>query len=334
MHETEASVSSLEMELYFFNKNEKGELLLKIVIVGIGGIGGIIGGKLAQYKSGDVNFFCRGETLKKLLSDGLELRWNNNPCIVRPNLATNDAHKIGVADVVIFAVKNYNLISAANEIAPIVGKETVVIPLLNGMDARRKLKAIFMGSDVLGGCIYVSAFAVSPGIVQQNGNVLKVLFGSSDLTEDENIKKYSGIRNIFETAGINTTLTSNIENEMWLKFIMISSLGTATSLYKRNVGELFSDKDSTEEFKGLVREIVSVAEAKGVILPENIEEETLKKASSFTPETKTSMQLDFEKKSNNELEALTGYVCEEASNLGIAVPLYDKAYTSLRSLYS
>ena len=304
---------------------------MKIVIVGIGGIGGIVGGKLAKYESGSVNFFCRGKTLEKVLSDGLELRANNDSCIVRPNMAADDPHKIGKADAVVFAVKNYGLESAANQIAPVVGKETVVIPLLNGLEAERKLKAIYKDSDVLGGCIYVSGFVVSPGIVQQNGNVLKVLFGNPNLTEEDNQRKYSGIRDFFEAAGISVTLTSDIENQMWIKFLMISSFGTATSFYMRNLGELFSDKDSADMYKGLVREIVSVARGKGVALPESIEEETFKKASSFVPETRTSMQLDFEKGNDTELEALTGYVCEEARKLGIDVPLYDKAYDKLKN---
>ena len=305
---------------------------LKIVIVGIGGIGGTIGCKLAQYKKEDVNFFCRGVTLEKLLSDGLEFRSDNNFCVIHPNIATNDPHKIGHADVVIFAVKNYGLESAAKDIAPMIGKETVIIPLLNGLDAERKLKEIFTGAEVLGGCIYVSAFVISPGIVRQNGSVLKVLFGNSDLTQEENLKRYSVILDIFEAAGIDTTLTSGIENEMWIKFIMISGLGTASSFYMRNLGELFAHEDSADMFKGLVREIVSVAEAKGVALPENMESETLKKCLSFTPESKTSMQLDFEKGGGNELEALTGYVCEEARKLGIAVPLYEGAYNKLKNI--
>jgi 2-dehydropantoate 2-reductase len=247
-------------------------------------------------------------------------------------LITSDPHKIGKADVVIFAVKNYSIERAAHEIAPIIKKETVIIPLLNGLDAERKLKVIFSESQVLGGCIYVSAFVVAPGIVQQNGNILKVLFGDSNMTQDENQRKYSGIRDFFVAAGINTELTSDIENEMWMKYIMISSLATATSVYMRNMGELLSKKDSADMFMGLVNEIVSVAKSKGVVLPQNIEEETLRKASSFTPETKTSMQLDFEKGNENELEALTGYVCEEAKRLGINVALYDRAYDKLKTL--
>lgn len=303
---------------------------MKTVIVGVGGIGGVVGGKLARQKGVDVNFFCRGKTLEKIISDGLELRSNNNTYIIRPNTAANNTSEIGHADLVIFAVKNYSLESAAKEIAPAVGKGTVVIPLLNGLDGARKLKSIFKGADVLGGCIYVSAFVVSPGVVQQNGSVLKVLFGNSGLSEDENLKKYSGIRDFFNSSGIDTVVTSDIENEMWKKFVMISSLGTATSLYMKNVGELFSGKDSSEMFRGLTREIISVAKAKGIALPEDTEEDTLKKATSFVPETKTSMQLDFENKRENELEALTGYVCAEAKKLGVKTPLYDYAYDKLK----
>lgn len=305
---------------------------MKIVIVGIGGVGGVIGGKLAQYGGENVSFFCRGKTLEELLSRGLEFRSNNGVSIIHPNMATNSPYKIGEADVVVFAVKNYSIESVVNEVKPIVGKDTVIIPLLNGLSAERKLKAVFGESDTLGGCIYTSAFVVAPGIVQQNGNILKVLFGNSSLTQEENTRKYSGICDVFNAAGINTVLTSNIENEMWSKFIMISSLATATSVYMRNIGELFSDKGSADMFKGLVREIVSVAKLKRVILPENIEEDTLKKSMSFVPETKTSMQLDFEKGNENELEALTGYVCEEARKLGIDVPLYDMAYDKLKNV--
>jgi len=305
---------------------------LKIVIVGIGGIGGVIGGKLAQYDSKNVCFFSRGKTLQELLSRGLEFRSGSGVFFIHPNMVTNSPQEVGKADVVVFSVKNYSLEGAANEIAPMVSKETVIIPLLNGLDAERKLKVIFSESEVLGGCIYVSAFVISPGIVQQNGNILKVFFGNSSLPEEDNQRKYSGIRDIFEAAGINTILTSGIENEMWSKFLMISSLATASSVYMRNIGELFSNTDSLDLFKGLINEIVAVARAKGISIPRNIEEETLNKASSFTPETKSSMQLDFEKGSANELEALTGYVCNEAKKLGLDVPLYNMAYDKLKNI--
>ena len=304
---------------------------MKIVIVGIGGVGGIIGGKLARHDSGNVNFFCRGKTLEKIVSRGLELRSNNDVSLVHPFIATDSPHVIGKADAVIYAVKNYNVESAAGETAPMIGKETVIIPLLNGLEAERKLRNIFSESQVLGGCIYVSAFVVSPGVVQQNGNMLKVLFGNSSFPQDENLRRYSEILNIFNAAGINTVLTSQIENEMWIKFIMISSLAAATSVYMRNVGELLKDKESAELFKGLVHEIVAVAKSSGVTLPENIEEETLTKSHSFVPETKTSMQLDFERGNINELEALVGYVCHEAKKLGVKAALYDKVYNELRS---
>lgn len=303
---------------------------MKLVIVGVGGIGGLIGGKLAQYGCENVSFFCRGKTLEELLSRGLELRRNNEVSIIRPDIVTNSPYKIGEADVVIFAVKNYSVENAANEIKPIVGKDTVIIPLLNGLVAERKLKAIFSESQTLGGLVYTSAFIVAPGIVQQNGNILKVLFGDSSLTQEENLRKYSGICDVFNAAEINTVLTSNIKNEMWTKFIMISSLATATSVYMRNIGDLFSDKVSLDMFKGLLNEIVSVAKLKGAILSHDIVEETLKKSQSFIPETKTSMQLDFERGNENELEALTGYVCEEACKLGINVPLYNMAYDKLK----
>ena len=304
---------------------------MKIVIVGVGGVGGVIGGKLAQYNSQNVSYFCRGKTLEALLSRGLELRANNNVSLIRPNIVTNSADEIGKADLAIIAVKNYSVESIANEIAPIIGKDTVIIPLLNGLDGERKLKTIFRESEVLGGCIYVSAFVVAPGIVQQNGSILKVLFGNSSLTQDDNIKKYSGIRDIFNAAGIDTVLTSNIQNEMWIKFVMISSLATATTIYMKNIGDLLCDKDCADMLKGLIHEIVTVAKLKGISLPENIEEETLAKARSFVPETKTSMQLDFEKGSVSEIEALVGYVCEEAKTLGVEVALYNIAYNKLKN---
>lgn len=297
---------------------------MKIIIVGLGGIGGMVGGKLslAAEKTGKNNIvlFCRGKTLEAVKKNGLEIRAGGQKYITHA-YATDNANEIGTADVVIFAVKNYSLEQAAQDIAPAVGDNTIILPLLNGVEAYEILKKTFPKSNVAGGCIYIFASIVEPGVVEQTGNMIKIVLGGQNCTE---------LKNTLNAAGIESLLSPDIDNEMWMKFIPISGLATVTSMFGRTTGEIFAKEDSANYFKGLLAEITKVAKAKGVKLADEVETASFNLMKGFPPEAKTSMQRDFEKGGKNELEALTGYICREAARLGVATPLYIKAYEKLK----
>jgi 2-dehydropantoate 2-reductase len=309
---------------------------MKIVVAGLGGVGGIIGGRLAgnlsRSSEHEVVFWCRGETLKAISEKGICILSDNGETIARPALATHDAGAVGTADLLIVATKGYHLDSAARELAPLTSKKTTVIPLLNGVSAPSVLERLLPESDVLGGCIYVSAYVEQPGIVHQVGTVQRILFGKKGVGEVENRARYGAIEQILKKNGVNAVLTDRIDVEMWSKFIFLSPFAGVTTLFKRSISEILENESDSATVNRMICEIEALGRAKNIDLPKNIADLTIEKAKAFAPLTKTSMQLDREKDKTTELDFLIGYVCREGNALKVPVPTYETIYEGLKKI--
>jgi 2-dehydropantoate 2-reductase len=309
---------------------------MKIVVAGLGGVGGIIGGRLAEglarSPEHEVVFWCRGKTLEAISSEGLHILGDNGETTVRPALATHEIDDVKAADLLVFATKNYHLEAAARELAPLAAKKSVVIPLLNGVSAPSILERSFPESDVLGGCVYISAHVERPGTVRQAGVTQRVLFGKKGIDEAENLARYGAVERVLKKSGVTVSLTGRIEAEMWSKFLFLSPFAGVTTLYKRSISEILADKGHFETVSQMIREIEALARAKKIDLPENIADLTLDKAKSFAPFTKTSMQVDQEKDKTTEIESLIGYVRKEGQALKVPVPIYETVYESLKKI--
>lgn len=309
---------------------------MKIVVVGLGGVGGIVGGRLAAGLSDsaehEVVFWCRGSTLETVSAEGLNILGSEGKVTVRPSLATCRVDDVKSADLLIFATKGYHLEEAARELAPSATQKTAVIPLLNGVSAVSVLEKQLPQSDVLGGCIYVSAHVENPGTVRQVGAVQRIIFGKKGISEADNRLRYGGLEQVLKKSGINVTLTERIDVEIWSKFIFLSPFAGVTTLFGRTVSETMADAESLETVERMIRELESLARSKNIDLPENIAALTLEKARTFAPSTKTSMQLDREKGRQTEIESLIGYICREGEALGVPTPTYDTVYKSLKAV--
>jgi 2-dehydropantoate 2-reductase len=309
---------------------------MKIVIVGLGGVGGLVGGKLAaglgNSSEHEIIFWCRGKTLEAVAAEGLSVLSGDGRITVHPALATCNAKDVGKAELLIFATKNYHLDAAAQDVAPLADGTTTVIPLLNGVSAVSVLERRLPESDVLGGCIYVSAHVERPGTVQQVGAVQRVFFGKKNISEAENRMRYGNIEQILKKSGINVALTERIDVEVWSKFIFLSPFAGATTLFERSINDVLADEESSETVKRMICEVEALAAAKNIGLPENIADLTLERARAFPPSTKTSMQLDREKNQTTELESLIDYVCKEGKTLGVPTPTYDTVCGKLKAV--
>ncbi len=309
---------------------------MKIVIAGLGGIGGIVGGRLAAGLKDSLNdnviFWCRGKTREAVLEAGLQLISEEGDVNVKPSLVTYDADEIGSADLVIFAVKTYQLEEAARQIAPICGSDTLILPLLNGVSASIILQDILPKSDVLGGCIYVSSHVERPGVIRQFGKAHKIFFGKPGGADHEAVNRYKKIEELLRGNGLNAKYTDSITQELWTKFIFLSPFAGVTTMYNRTLGEVLNDGESFNTALKMIDELVSLAAAKHIALLDNIVDFTLDRARSFLPATKTSMQLDMERGNSTELESIVGYVCREAAKLGVSVPVYDEVYSKLQKI--
>lgn len=299
---------------------------VRIAVVGLGGVGGYYGGKLARHclnrEDREVIFIARGDHLKAIQKNGLQQITVEGTFTAIPHLATDDPTGVGVFDLVLFCVKAYDLEESAKMLKNNISEQTVAVTLLNGVDHAERLKELLPKARVLNGCVYIGAYRVSPGVVRQVGGSCKLFFGP----EDGRCKEARWVEAVLREAGIQAEYREDIKTVVWEKYLFISPVANATTYLGKTFGELLRSEESMKLLDGLLDELERVARDQGVRLPQEIHRMSLERISSFPPETKSSMQLDFERGAKTELDALTGYVVRYARDHGMAVPTYGEVY--------
>lgn len=303
---------------------------MKAAVIGIGGIGGYYGGKMAATYAGDgehqIIFIARGEHLKRIQSQGLRLMTVEGDFTAIPTLATDNPREAGLFDLVLICVKSYGLEEAARQIKDNLHDRTVVIPLLNGVNIAERLKAVLPKGCILGGCVYIGAHIVGPGSVRQAGGSCQMIFGPD---RPDDVETYRPIEAFLRKAGIKADLVDQIALPLWTKYIFIDPLAGLTSLLGKPFGAILDDATDRKMLEGLMQEVERVARAQGVPFPDDIVQATTAKAASFPAATKTSMMLDFEKGQSTELDVFMGYMVAAGKKLGIPLPLHEKVYAEL-----
>lgn len=302
----------------------------RIVVAGIGGVGGYFGGLLAKHFDKDdavsVCFLARGEHLKAIKKDGLKVVKGADQFVAMPALATDDASEIGIADFVIVTTKSYDLEQAVAQLKPCIDSKTVIVPFLNGVDSRERIKSVFPENMVLDGCAYIVSRLTEAGKVENLGNIEKLFFGL-DHFENEQLRQ---LESLFIQAGIEAKLSVNIATVIWEKFIFIAAIATATTYFDCNIGAIVSDPEKVQAFTDLVNEVKQVALAKQIAIVQDITDRTLKILHAMPAEATSSMHSDFlNKKAHNELQSLTGYVVREGEKYGLKTPVFNKMFGAL-----
>lgn len=305
---------------------------MKTAIIGIGGVGGYYGGKLAvRYASAAdhaVFFVARGIHLESIRKKGLEvITKEEGDFVAEPTLATDSPKELGPLDVIIFCVKGYDLEEAALMTRENIHPDTVVISLLNGVDNADRLQKILHQGHILNGCVYISSRIAAPGKIEQVGGPRLLIFGPERGPTDH----FRDIESLLGEAGIKARLSENIATEVWTKFVFMGPLAGITSMKREPFGAVMENDADRSVVEGLMREVVSIAKAQGLTLPDDVIQKSLDLAAGFPYETKSSMQLDFEKGKRTELEAFIGYVVKSGQRLGIPTPLHETVYSTLKS---
>lgn len=302
---------------------------MRIAVIGIGGIGGYFGGKLARHfaagSSMEIVFIARGEHLRRIQTAGLEQITTEGTYTVHPHKAVQDPSGIGRFDIVLFCVKRYGLADSAELIRKNVGPGTVLISLLNGVDNPKVISGILPEARVLNGCVYIGAQLVKPGVVRQSGGSCQLFFGP----EDGCMTNLKEIESVFVAAGIKATLKQDIRTAVWEKYLFVSPLASATTYLKKPMGAFVEESQDRLFLEGLVREVAAVGNAENIPVSEAMIQAALDKIALFPYETKTSLQMDFEKGKQTEIELFTGYVVKSGKRLGVATPLHERVYTEL-----
>lgn len=302
----------------------------RIAILGIGGVGGYFGGKLAVHfaDSEDVEiiFIARGENEKAIKKNGLKVIANPEEFIAKPHLVTNEANEIGKIDVFLICTKAFDLEESINNFKNIIGERTAILPLLNGVNHAETIKSILPDAEVWNGCVFIASRLAEPGVVKVDSEIRLLQFGGFDGAK-EKLEKFE---KLLKSAGIDVELSADIDKTIWDKFIFISSLATLTSYLDTNFGGINGSPENQKLLFELIKEVTTLARAKKINVAEDIEETTLNRIKLAPPDSTSSMHSDFKKKGKTELETLTGYVVRESKSLNLATPVYERLYEELR----
>jgi 2-dehydropantoate 2-reductase len=300
---------------------------MRFAIFGSGGVGGFFGGKLAQAGL-DVTFIARGKHLVAVKENGLRVESIMGDFVIQPAIATDDPRQVGVVDVILVAVKAWDMSAAAEAMKPMVSEETVIIPLENGVDAPDQLSSALGREHVLGGLCRISVFVSEPGIIRHVGVPPYIAFGELD---NHKTKRVESLKAIFSNLeGISVEAPEDIHKALWEKFVFIAAVSGVGAVTRQPIGRFRVVPETRAMLVSALQEVVAVGRARGVALDENTADGILTTIIDNAPEgTIASMQKDIMEGSRSELGAQNGAVVRMGKELGIPTPVNAFIYASL-----
>lgn len=299
---------------------------MRIAIIGAGGIGAPLGASLAV-AGNDVTFLARGAHLAAMRDSGLRIEGDRGETHVFPTQATDDASAIGRVDVVLFAVKLWDIESAGTQIRPLMGPETAVIPLQNGIDASERLDPILGAEHVLGGVGLVTGTIVAPGVVRQSGTHHRVTFGERAGGVSPRCLR---IRDAFAAAGIDAVLSEDIQRARWDKFAILVPVSGVCALTRSSIGRLRADPECAALIEGAMQEVAALSRAAGFALSEAELEKTRAFIRGVPDGWTPSMAVDVMNGRRLELPWLAGKAVALGRELGVPTPLNFAINAALR----
>lgn len=307
---------------------------MNIGIIGVGGVGGYFGGKLAKLLNTrddlKVYFLARGKHLEEIKKNGLHLCTKHEGDFwVTPTLATDHADDLPHLDLCLLCVKGYDLENALISIKNKVDRNTQIIPLLNGVDIYDRVKRALGDAIIFPACVYVGTHIESPGKISQDAGG-RILFGKDPAHP---LQRPQAIVDLFDAANIRYTFFEDVSAEIWGKYIFIAAYSMVAACQNQNIGQIGEDTVSSQMVKGIMAEIQMIAEKKGVKLSENIVEETFNKGKIFPSDSKTSFQRDFEQRDKqNESELFGDTIIRLGKEVGVDTPVTCSVNQQLKSM--
>ena len=298
---------------------------MKIVVYGTGGVGGYFGARLVQ-SGNEVHFIARGEHLNAIQQNGLQLYSPKGDYFVSPCHAVEVMDRITGIDLILIAVKSWQLETVAKEIKQYLKAQTLVISLLNGVENEQLLQRILPKENLLGGLCKVVSKIDSPGVIRHMSYEPSIVFGELD---SRITQRSHNIEQCFRTAGIRTKLTDNIQGEQWAKFMFITTISGLGALTRSTVGEMLAHKPVSDLMHNVADEIKAVAEALQIRLPVNIKEKQFELIRQQPFETTSSLQRDIMAGRPSEIHAQTGAIVRLGEKTGVSTPVNNLIYSIL-----
>jgi len=299
---------------------------MKIAVMAAGAVGGYFGARLAA-ASHDVTFIARGAHHDAIKRDGLKVESTLGDLHLKNAKATDDPKSVGPLDVVLFAVKLWDTEAAGQATKPMVGPDTRVITLQNGVDSVERLAPIIGDAAAIGGATYVVSNVPAPGTIRHTGALAKISCGRLDRRPDPVLARY-----VYEimAAKIDITLSDDMWLDLWKKFAILSGTSGSTASTRQPLGVIRDDPDMRILLQRLMQETVTVGRAAGVPFADDFTAELDRAIASFPPAMRASMANDLEAGNRLELDWLAGKVVALGRKYSVATPTQEAVYAVLK----
>jgi 2-dehydropantoate 2-reductase len=298
---------------------------MRFAVVGVGGVGGYFGGRLA-HGGADVAFIARGATLEALRSGGLRVASINGDFALPSVVATDNPADVGAVDVVLMAVKAWQIAEAASLLGPLIGPDTVVVPLENGLEAPDLLAAALGREHVLGGLCGIVSFIERPGQIRHAAIDPFIMFGELDQPATPRVEALAAA---MKAAGVDAQISQNINRALWTKFLFIAPMSGVGAVTRVPIGLWRSMSEPRRMTVEALREIRAIADARGISMAPDAVERTLERYDAMPPESTSSLQRDLMSGKPSELEAQIGAVVRLGREAGVATPVHTFLYAAL-----
>lgn len=294
--------------------------------MGTGGVGGYFGVRLAA-KGFEVTFIARGAHLQAMRASGLRLESANGNAHIQPARATDTPADVGPVDYVLFTTKLWDTASAVEAVRPMIGADTAVISLQNGVSAEDLLGEILGRRHVMGGLAQISSFIAAPGVIRHAGTMARVVFGELD---GKRTPRAQALLEAFHAAGVDADIADNIERAIWQKFIFLVGLSGVTAVSRQSIGPLREDADTRTLLAQVMAETAAVARAKGIDIDPAFVDDRLAFMDTLPADMTSSMAHDLAQGNRLELDWLSGAVARMGHELGVDTPANTFVYKALK----
>lgn len=293
---------------------------MRVAVIGSGGVGGFVGGRLA--KAGhEVAFLARGEHLRALRERGLRVKSTDGDFDIPSVVATDQPGELGPADLFLFTVKTYDTEAAAAPLKPLLQPGSTVLTLQNGIDSHERIDAVLGEGVALPGTIRIETTIAEPGVIAHTSPFYLIRFGEVRGTGAPQSERVERLSAAFAEAGLKASVPRDMRFDLWSKLLQIVSFAGLSTLARANLGEILASPELTETFVAIMNEVAAVAKAEGVDLGQDAVEKQLAANRGMHPGFKSSMQRDLERGRRLEVDAIAGALVRLGAKHGIPTPV-------------
>ncbi len=297
---------------------------MRIAVVGAGAVGGYYGGTLAKHGE-QVTLICRGAHRDAIVRDGLHVSsyWGDFTVHVP---ATADPHEVGPVDLIIYAVKTYHNPAALPLLEPLLGADTAVLSIQNGVESPARIAAVYGWGPVLAGTTYIDAARPAPGRIEQVGATARIVFGEQDGSHSPRAAR---VADVLTKEGLQVEVSSDIVSALWAKLVLVAATGTVMTAARATYPEVLACPVGALTVRAVMEEIVAVGQAHGAEFVSDVVDVRMATAEADAPGLVSSLQLDFQAGNPLELDDLLGAVVRQGRAKRVPVPASAALYTAL-----